>query len=155
MLSLDGVIWAKIVEGSFTKPLFHEFIGELLTRMQPFPGNNSVIVMDNARIHKNQEVIDMIEERYDLALLQLRATDSDILLRGMRVMFLPPYSPDYNPIELAFSSIKSFVRWDRTLGREDLDQEKDDRYVYFHLLDVAYSISLEKAVGYFHHCGYI
>ena len=49
--------------------LFHEFIGELLMRMQPFPGNNSVIVMDNACIHKNQEVIDMIEERYHLALL--------------------------------------------------------------------------------------
>jgi hypothetical protein len=64
---LDGVIWAKIVEGSFTKPLFKEFISELLTRMQPFPGNNSVIIMDNARIHKNQDVIDMIEERYDLA----------------------------------------------------------------------------------------
>jgi transposase len=70
-------------------------------------------------------------------------------------MFLPPYSPDYNPIELVFSSIKSFVRRDRTLGREDLDQEKDDRYIYFHLLDAAFSISSEKAVGYFHHCGYI
>ena len=65
-LSMDGIIWAKIVEGSFTKPLFQEFIAELLTRMQPFPGKNSVIIMDNARIHKNQEVIDMIEERYVL-----------------------------------------------------------------------------------------
>jgi len=53
-----------VVEGSYTKPLFQEFIAELLTRMQPFPGNNSVIIMDNARIHKNQEVIDMINERY-------------------------------------------------------------------------------------------
>jgi len=70
-------------------------------------------------------------------------------------MFLPLYSPDYNPIELAFSSIKSFVRRDRILGREDLDQEKDDRYVYLHLLDAAFSISSEKASGYFHHCGYI
>lgn len=70
-------------------------------------------------------------------------------------MFLPPYSPDYNPIELAFSSIKSFVRRNRTLGREDLDQEKDDRYVYLHLLDAAFSISSEKAIGYFYHCGYI
>ena len=63
---MDGIIWAKIVEGSFTKPLFQEFIAELLTRMQPFPGNNSVIIMDNARIHKNQEVVDMIQERYAL-----------------------------------------------------------------------------------------
>ena len=63
-LSLDRIIWAKIVEESFTKPLFHTFIQELLTRMEPFPGRNSVIVMDNAQIHKNQEVVDMIQERY-------------------------------------------------------------------------------------------
>jgi hypothetical protein len=62
-LSLDGIIWAKIVEGSFTKPLFHTFIQELLTRMEPFPGRNSVIFMDNARIHKNREMVDMIQER--------------------------------------------------------------------------------------------
>lgn len=63
-LSLDGIISAKIVEGSFTKPLFTQFIAELLTKMQPFLGRNSVIVMDNARIHKNQDVVNMIHERY-------------------------------------------------------------------------------------------
>jgi transposase len=35
---------------------------------------------------------------------------------------LPPYSPDYNPIELAFSKIKAYVRRDGTLGREPLDE---------------------------------
>jgi hypothetical protein len=62
---LDGIIWAKTIEGSFTKPSFGQFIAELLTRMQPFPAPNSVIVMDNARIHKNQEIIDMIHARYE------------------------------------------------------------------------------------------
>jgi len=134
-LSLDGIIWAKTVEGSFTKPLFMGFIAELLSRMQPFPARNSVIVMDNARIHKSQDVIDMIHAR------------------GMRVMFLPPYSPDYNPIELAFSSIKAFVRRERVLGRED--QNADDIYVYLHLFDAAFSITAEKALGYYHRCGYV
>lgn len=63
-LSIDGIISAKIVEGSFTKPLFIQFIADLLTKMQPFLGRNFVIVMDNARIHKIQEIINMIHERY-------------------------------------------------------------------------------------------
>jgi transposase len=73
----------------------------------------------------------------------------------MRVMFLPPYSPDYNPIELAFSSIKAYVRREKVLGREDLDQNIDDTYVYLHLFDAAFSITPEKALGYYHHCGYV
>jgi transposase len=73
----------------------------------------------------------------------------------MRVMFLPPYSPDYNPIELAFSSIKAYVRRAGVLIREDINQEENDTYVYLHLLDASYSISSEKALGYFHHCGYV
>ncbi|KAF8240476.1 hypothetical protein L208DRAFT_1232809, partial [Tricholoma matsutake] len=51
-LSLNGIIHAKIVEGSFTTTLFHDFIEGLLDCMQPFPAPNCVIVMDNARIHK-------------------------------------------------------------------------------------------------------
>ena len=60
---MGGMIYAKIVEGSFTAELFQEFISGLLDRMQPFPAANSVIVMDNARIHKNQDIIDMIHAR--------------------------------------------------------------------------------------------
>lgn len=74
--------------------------------------------------------------------------------RGMRVIFLPPYSPDLNPIELAFSSIKAYVRRHQELGRDDVDQH-DDTYVYLHLYDAAFNIGPEHAIGYFHHCGYI
>ena len=52
----------KIVEGSFNTELFTEFIEGLLDRMHPFPAKNSVIVMDNCRIHKSLAVIQMIED---------------------------------------------------------------------------------------------
>jgi hypothetical protein len=63
--------------------------------MNPYPENNSVIVMDNAKIHHDGELIALLEEL------------------GCRVIFLPPYSPDYNPIETAFSTIKAWIRRNR------------------------------------------
>ena len=44
--------------------LFHDFIEGLLDCMQPFPAPNSVIIMDNARIHKGPCIIELIEEWY-------------------------------------------------------------------------------------------
>jgi hypothetical protein len=60
--------------------------------MNPYPGDNSVIVMDNARIHHDNELIELLEGL------------------GCRVIFLPPYSPDFNPIETAFSTIKLWIK---------------------------------------------
>lgn len=57
------MIHVKIVEGSFTTSRFYEFIEGLLDKMQPFPLPNSVIIMDNARIHKDPRILDLIEER--------------------------------------------------------------------------------------------
>jgi transposase len=57
--------------------------------MNPYPGDNSVLIMDNARIHHNANLNSLLEEL------------------GCHIVFLPPYSPDYNPIETAFSFIKS------------------------------------------------
>ena len=62
-LSLNGIISLDIVEGSFNKVLFARFIDGLLHQMNTFPGTNSVIVMDNCRIHKCPEVLDMILNR--------------------------------------------------------------------------------------------
>jgi transposase len=67
------------------------------------------------------------------------------------MMFLPPYSPDFNPIELAFSAIKAYVQHARELARKDVDQAS----IYIHLLEAAYSVTSEDAEGYFHHCGYL
>jgi hypothetical protein len=57
MLAVD------IVEGSFTKVSFARFIDGLLDRMNPFPGPNSVVIMDNCRIHKSPDILNMIRER--------------------------------------------------------------------------------------------
>jgi len=66
-LSLDGILHASVVEGSFTAARFREFIEVLLLCMRPFPENNSVIVLDNARIHKDSEIEDLITSRYVLS----------------------------------------------------------------------------------------
>lgn len=59
--------------------------------MNPFPGRNSVLVMDNASIHKSADL------------------EAMVLARGMRITYLPPYSPDFNPIEEAFSAVKAWI----------------------------------------------
>jgi transposase len=58
----------------------------------PYSFSNSVLVMDNARIHHDDDLVAAVE---------------DI---GRKILYLPPYSPDLNPIETAFSAIKSWLR---------------------------------------------
>lgn len=62
-ITMDGIIECTIIEGSFDTGLFFRFIKDLVAKMQPFPGPNSVIVMDNCRIHKAAEIREYIEER--------------------------------------------------------------------------------------------
>ncbi|KAF8575005.1 hypothetical protein K439DRAFT_1371001, partial [Ramaria rubella] len=64
VLSLDGIEYVDILEGSFTYATFAIFIEGLLNQMNPFLGPNSVIIMDNCQIHKSPEVLNMITERY-------------------------------------------------------------------------------------------
>ena len=60
----NGVIHCDIVEGSFCTETFYSFIGGVLDNMNPYPAPNSVIVMDNCRIHKHPEILDLIVSRY-------------------------------------------------------------------------------------------
>lgn len=72
----------------------------------------------------------------------------------MRVEFLPPYSPDYNPIELAFSKFKARIRSQEAEFRA-LDQDEEEMEIRLFLTDAIFSISAEDARGYFRHCEYI
>lgn len=62
-ISLNGMLDCSIVEGSFNTRKFKDFIEGLLDHMQPYPAPNSVIVMDNCCIHKDPEIIAMVESR--------------------------------------------------------------------------------------------
>ncbi|GES75710.1 hypothetical protein SCP_1001160 [Rhizophagus clarus] len=91
-LTLDGIIVAEIIEGSCNKENFQAFIINQILQMNPFPGKNSVIIMDNIVIHHDEVLVELIKE-----------TDG-------KVVYLPPYLPDFNPIETAFSTLKVWFK---------------------------------------------
>lgn len=58
-----------------------------------------VLICDNASIHRAAEIVDRLEAAIDAA--------------GVRILFLPTYSPELNPCELCFSKAKSYLRYQR------------------------------------------
>ena len=96
ILSMQGIHDVFITEGTTNGEKFAEFVEEyLLPHLLPFNGINprSVVIMDNASIHHIHQVSDLIENR-----------------AGAKILFLPPYSPDLNPVEGIFSQIKSIMK---------------------------------------------
>ena len=94
-ISTSGLIGYELHTGSVRGEEFHDFVrGTLIPNMNPYDGesDNSILVMDNCSIHYVEEI---------LALLQSA---------GILVLFLPPYSPDLNPIELTFSYLKRYLQ---------------------------------------------
>ncbi|KAL5641149.1 hypothetical protein ACGC1H_001587 [Rhizoctonia solani] len=104
--------------------------------MNPFPGKNSVILMDNASIHKSAELREMVESR------------------GMRLLFIPAYSPDMNPIEKAFSAIKAWLRRNQAEASYQLSGSLGTNPVQF-LLSAVFSITPAKAHGWFQSSNYV
>ena len=66
----------------------------------------------------------------------------------MRIEFLPPYSPDLNPIEEAFSKVKSFIR------RHGAYLSQDGDGMIYELMEIMDIVTSEDALGYFVHAGY-
>lgn len=133
-LSLDGVLHLEVVENAVTGAAFRQFVEGLLPLMNKWPLPNSVLVVDNASIHKVAGIRELVEER------------------GMRLLFLPAYSPDLNPIELTFSSIKAWLRTNR--DRVNQEMESENGTVYNALWQAVHSVTPEKAQGWYKHCGY-
>jgi len=100
IISVNGLLDVKVVRGTTNGDTFYDFIQEnLLPHLMPFNGENphSVVIMDNCSIHHIDEIVSMIQDV------------------GAIVHFLPPYSPDFMPIELAFSKVKTTLKtldWD-------------------------------------------
>jgi transposase len=72
----------------------------------------------------------------------------------MRYEFLPPYSPDFNPIELAFSAIKAHIRRNGNAIRQAMN-DPDTTQMYILLLDAVFSVTAEDVYNWYHHCGYL
>jgi transposase len=72
----------------------------------------------------------------------------------MRIEFLPPYSPDLNPIEEAFSCMKAWIRHNRNTALAEFTSE-NELSAEIVLWDAIYSVTAEKAQGWFKHSGYM
>ncbi|KZV59203.1 hypothetical protein PENSPDRAFT_595884 [Peniophora sp. CONT] len=71
----------------------------------------------------------------------------------MRYVFLPPYSPDLNPIELAFSAIKSYIRRHGEEFRKAMESD-DPMDIQLYLNEAIWSVTPETASAWFDNCGY-
>jgi len=94
-MSVKGILDVKVVKGTSNGDTFYDFLhSHLLPHLLPFDGRNphSVVVLDNCSIHHISKVRQVLEQV------------------GVLIHYLPPYSPDYNPIEEAFSKVKQVLR---------------------------------------------
>ncbi|BCS00026.1 uncharacterized protein AKAW2_50367A [Aspergillus luchuensis] len=100
----DGILLSRVFQGSTDGLWFEDFIEELLQHCQPYPAAKSIIVMDNASIHRSGRIQDMC------------------LKVGVKLIYLPPYSPDLNPIEEFFAELKGFIRQHWQTYEDNRDQ---------------------------------
>jgi transposase len=123
-MSVEGMGPSLTVEGATNRDVFEAYVERVLSpELRP----GQVVVMDNLTAHKGERVRELIEER------------------GCELLYLPPYSPDFNPIEEAFAKIKAVLRKVEARTREGLVEA----------MGVAISaVSAHDARGFFEHCGY-
>lgn len=120
-----GVRCAATIDGAINQEVFEAFVQQVLV---PQLSKGDTVVMDNLSSHKGVRVRTMIEAA------------------GAMVLYLPPYSPDLNPIENAFSKLKQLIRSAEHRTREELWNDMQ------RLLD---QITPDDAQGFFRHCGYV
>ena len=154
-LSLErGIIHCDVVEGSFDNELFYKFIRHVLDQMEPFPVPNSVLLWTTAAFTNIRQFWTSLNLGNFSYSQQYHPTDFQFDTRGMRYEFLPPYSPDYNPIELAFSAMKYHLPRDGAYIHFAMTQLPDTA-IFCTLHKALYQITSEDAFGWFRHCGYI
>lgn len=121
---LDGTTACMTVEGATNTEVFRTYVREILL---PTLREGDMVVMDNLGAHKNAETIALIESA------------------GAKPVFLPPYSPDLNPIEMMWSKVKSTLR----------KLEPRDAEALVNAIGTALSmVTASDAIGWFAHCGY-
>lgn len=120
----DGTTVPMLLSGALNGEKFKEYIGRYLV---PTLHRGDIVVMDNLRCHKVEGVEQMVEEA------------------GATVEYLPPYSPDLNPIEQMWSKIKAFLRKVKARSQELLADALPNAFA---------SVSSKDILGWFHHNGY-
>ena len=131
-LSVEGVVALSLTSETVNGDTFFDFVrGELIPHMLPFDGTNptSIAVLDNCSIHHVEAVIELFK-------------DASIL-----VLWLPPYSPDFNPLENAFSKVKYYLK-----EHDEIMQVVNDPIP---IIQAAFdSISSKDCVGWARNCYY-
>jgi transposase len=123
-LSLDGISAPMTVAGAVDGVVFRTYVEAVLA---PTLTEGDIVIMDNLGAHKVAGVSQLIEAR------------------GARVIYLPPYSPDLNPIEKCWSKIKTYLRAAKARTREALEEA---------LKEALWLVSAKDAIGWFASCGY-
>jgi transposase len=123
-ITLSGMGASMSIEGPSDTDSFGLYMKEILA---PTLQTGQIVLMDNLSVHRSKWVRELIEER------------------GCQLWLLPPYSPDMNPIEEAFSKVKALLRRAKARVLETLFEATEDALG---------AVSAEDARGYFRHCGY-
>jgi transposase len=123
-LDVEGVRCSTVVDGAVNGDIFEAFVEQVLT---PALRPGDIVVLDNLSSHKRERARELIEEK------------------GASLVFLPPYSPDLNPIELVFAKIKSLLRSLACRTRDALWNAMQ------RVLDL---VTPSDAQNCFRHCGY-
>jgi transposase len=123
-MSVEGMGPCLTVTGSTIATVFEAYVERVLC---PSLKSGQVVVMDNLSAHKRERVKELIEAR------------------GCELLYLPPYSPDLNPIEEAFSKVKRILRKAESRMREALVEA---------IGGAISAVTAKDARGFFEHCGY-
>lgn len=123
-MTLSGMGPSLAVEGATTARVFETYVEKMLV---PSLRAGQIVVMDNLGAHRPKRIRELIEQQ------------------GCELLYLPAYSPDYNPIEEAFAKIKNLLRQATARTKEALVEA----------IGAALSaVSAADARGFFEHAGY-
>ncbi len=123
-IALDGLRGLMTLESGTTNDVFEMFVSDALVP-NLHPGD--IVVMDNLSSHKQPRVKALIEAK------------------ECSVLFTPPYSPEFNPIEEAWAKLKDILRRMNTATREAFDSALDEALT---------AITSSDLLGWFEHAGY-
>ena len=133
-IGINGYLEYEIYQGSFNRERFALFVRKVLKKMNPWPALRSVLVMDNCTTHHSVMIKDLCREA------------------GVLLEYLPPYSPDFSPIEESFSMLKSWIRRNRALAEPFVATGAFE--LFLHAAVNAIGIK-EKAREFFKACHYV